>query len=170
MGIPNQPGPANAIPTLQIPQAQGNPVVVLAKPPEKKILIPLTKESNETCTKPQEREAIAVELLKLLVAAVPLLHVKFAAFKAAEFATLKHTKQYFDDFIQSLRSQPDQVIKANQEWDLPETENVEQQRLFQHIYEEFINEQLDFFVRILPDADPEFLEVQIRGLNCTYHS
>lgn len=145
-------------------------MVVLAKPPEKTVLIPLTKESNETSTTPQEREATAVELLKLLVATIPLLHVKFAAFKAAEFATLKNSEQHFDNFKQLLRNQPDQVIKANQEWDPPETENAEQQRLFQHIYEEFINEQLDFFVRILPEADPEFLEVQIRGLNCTYLS
>jgi len=137
-------------------------MIVLVKPPETNHHISLIMESNERSTTPQEREVVAVKFLKLLIAAGSILHVKFAAFKAAEFAILKNSEQHLDEFIRNQSNQvgktnqywdpPEKekvkhkVVKANQDWDPPETVNAEHQRLFQYVYEEFINEQLDFLL------------------------
>lgn len=125
---------------------------------------PLSRESNESSTTHREREALTVRLHNSILAAEPGMHVKFAAYKAAEFATLKNSMQHLDVFIaEVVDAKNEQVVLANQVWDPPEGESVEQLRLYLHAYDCFINEKTDFLVRALPDADPEYLEEMVRS-------
>ena len=85
----------------------------------------------------------------------PSLHVKFAAFKAAEIALSNDCFQVSELLSQWAKN--NLLLKAHQPWDLPETASAEHRQLCQYVFDKHLSEQLQFIVLAVPDADPEYL-------------
>lgn len=120
--------------------------------------------SNDASTSTrEEQEEQAMDFLNNILSLAPYLHFKFAAFKAAEFALLKDSVKLLNEFVtQSLSGQLESVVRAGDLWEPSEECDPEALRLYHIIFDNFVRERLDFLVRAVPDADPDFLEQKAR--------
>ena len=123
----------------------------------------LSKEAS-TATR-EEQEEQAIDIHNSILSLVPFLHVKFAAFKAAEFAMLKNSLKWLNEFVtQCLSGQLELVVRAGQPWEpSEESDDAEQLRIYHIIFEHFVRDRLEFLVRAVPEADPDFLEQKARA-------
>lgn len=108
----------------------------------------------------EQIESISKVVHKSILNSIPNIHVKYAAYKAAEFIKTHRADLFPRKYIISTQSFP----KVGTIWNLPEGIDSEHERLSQHVYNHYLNDQIDFLVRTLPDSDPTFLEEEVKRL------
>lgn len=110
-------------------------------------------------------ESTSIKFHKATLSAIPAINVKFAAFKATEFITLRKSAGRLEEYLALVKSDMNLAIpKVDMYWNPPVEMEAEHQRLFQHVYDKFINEKVEFLVRALPDVDPDFLEEKVNSV------
>ncbi|KZS15070.1 Uncharacterized protein APZ42_019613 [Daphnia magna] len=110
-------------------------------------------------------ESTSIKFHKATLSAIPAINVKFAAFKATEFITLRKSAGRLEEYLALVKSDMNLAIpKVDMNWNPPVEMEAEHQRLFQHVYDKFINEKVEFLVRALPDVDPDFLEEKVNSV------
>ncbi|EFX87807.1 hypothetical protein DAPPUDRAFT_306489 [Daphnia pulex] len=118
---------------------------------------------NETIPK-ENLEETSMKFHKATLSAVQDINVKFSAYKATEFVELRKSSAILDEYIGMIVTDANLAIpKVDVLWNPPVEMNPEHQRLFQHVYESFISEKVEFLVRAVPDADPDFLEERVNS-------
>lgn len=127
------------------------------------VLQPAGTSNNEADSK--DMEEMSMKFHKATLSAVPDINVKYSAYKATEFVVLRKSAGLLDEYIGMIVADGNLTIpKADVNWNPPVLEiNLEHQRLFQHVYDSFINEKVEFLVRAVPDADPDFLEERVNS-------
>lgn len=113
----------------------------------------------------EEIESVSVTYHKSLLNAFPVMHIKYAAYLVTEFTTSATFDLQWNEFLfktkKSINIQ--RVPKAGTKWNLPENIDSERERLTNHIYDHYLNEQLDFLILTIPDVDPMFLEEEVKN-------
>ena len=98
---------------------------------------------------------------------IPDINVLFASYVAAEF-NVGVRKVAFKEYV-AKTLMGTTIPRSNSLWNPPENTTPEHLELCQWIYKQFLDDQINFLVRALPDADPEFLEDEVKkvqGTNC----
>lgn len=118
---------------------------------------------NETIPR-ENLEETSMKFHKATLSAVQDINVKFSAYKATEYVELRKSSAILDEYIGMIVTDANLALpKVDVLWNPPVEMNPEHQRLFQHVYESFISEKVEFLVRAVPDADPDFLEERVNS-------
>ncbi|KAI9560010.1 hypothetical protein GHT06_014020 [Daphnia sinensis] len=125
---------------------------------------PITISEDDLNSK-EPLESRSIKFHKATLSTIPAINVKFAAFKATEFISLRKSAGRLEEYLALMKSDMNLAIpKVDMHWTPPVEMEPEHQRLFQHVYDKFINEKIEFLVRALPDVDPDFLEEKVNSV------
>lgn len=120
--------------------------------------------SKDESNSKEQMEEMAMKFHKATLSAVPDINVKYSAYKATEFIMLRKSASLLDKYLGMIVADANQAIpKVDVNWVPPVEMHTEHQRLFQHVYDSYINEKVEFLVRAVPDADPDFLEERVNS-------
>ncbi|XP_057365982.1 E3 ubiquitin-protein ligase RNF216-like [Daphnia carinata] len=148
----------------KIPVKKGNSYESKYRHREQNGVHPITVAEDDLSSK-EPLESTSVKFHKATLSTIPAINVKFAAFKATEFITLRKSAWRLEEYLASMKSDMTLTIpKKDILWNPPVEMEAEHQRLFQHVYDKFINEKVEFLVRALPDVDPDFLEEKVNSV------
>ncbi len=87
-------------------------------------------------------------------------NVKYAAHKATEYTMLHKSTRQLEEYLSEAIMDP-KLPRVGTFWDQLPVE-PEHQRLCLYVYNQFLNDQVDFIALAIPDADPEFLEAKVK--------
>lgn len=122
---------------------------------------PVSAENDEKSE--EKMKAMSIAFHKSMLEAIPNIHIKFAVFKATEFTLSCKAVALWNEFFGKVLTDPTQLIpRVGTTWNLPKTVDPEHERLCQVVYDHYLSDQVEFLVRTLPDADPSFLEEEVK--------
>lgn len=121
--------------------------------------------SEDNFSSKQALEAKSIQFHRTTLSAIPEMNSKFAAFKASEFVSLLKCDGRLEEYLALLKSEMNLATpRADTPWIPPVEMDAEHQSLFQHVYDNFINEKIEFLIRALPEVDPDFLEEKVNSV------
>jgi hypothetical protein len=104
------------------------------------------------------RERKAIDFFQSLLDTTPDMDINYAAFIATE--TVLRPNANGDD-VSRLKNMP--IVKHSDGWKMPRFMNEEHESIYRHTVDYYLKVQLDFMIMALPEADPEYLEDQIKA-------
>ena len=105
---------------------------------------------------------LAKDFVRVILKNVPGLPWNFALFKASEFAMIVNHSELMAKFLADCRSGSamDELVRGK--WEIPASTSVDQLQLYDILRQGFMQTRIDFLSESLVDADPIFLEHQLR--------